>query len=148
MLVTICLHAFLFPKFFVFFLLLIPTLVVLLLVNLRFFLHHERIWRQAKRLRKERKCILSKDMHMLSEGSWVGESLPACRHRRQKRRRFSACIRKTSWRRAWKPTLVLFPGESDGQRSLQATVHGVTKSQTGLERVSMHAFSEGDQADR
>ena len=31
---------------------------------------------------------------------------------------------------AWQPTLVFLPGESHGQRSLAATVHGVTKSQT------------------
>ena len=40
-------------------------------------------------------------------------------------------IRK-SWRRKWQPTPVFFPGESYGQRSLAATVRGVTKSQTRL----------------
>ena len=33
-------------------------------------------------------------------------------------------------RRAWQPTPVYFPGESHGQRSLEATVHGVAKAQT------------------
>ena len=33
---------------------------------------------------------------------------------------------------AWQPTLVFFPGESHGQRSLAATVHGVTKNWTPL----------------
>ena len=30
-------------------------------------------------------------------------------------------------RRKWQPTLVFLPGKSHGQRSLQATVHGVTR---------------------
>ena len=34
------------------------------------------------------------------------------------------------WRRAWQPIPVFLPGESHGQRSLWATVHRVTKSQT------------------
>ena len=36
------------------------------------------------------------------------------------------------WRRKWQPTPVLSPGKSHGQRSLVATVHGVTKSWTRL----------------
>ena len=27
-------------------------------------------------------------------------------------------VRKTPWRRAWQPTLLLLPGESHGQRSM------------------------------
>ena len=34
------------------------------------------------------------------------------------------------WRREWLPTPVVLPGESHGQRSLVATVHGVEKSWT------------------
>ena len=41
-------------------------------------------------------------------------------------------VEKVSWRRAWQPTAVFLPGESHGQRSLAATVHGVTESQTQL----------------
>ena len=37
---------------------------------------------------------------------------------------------KIPWRRAWQPTPVFLPGKSHRQRSWQATVHGVTKSQT------------------
>ena len=37
-----------------------------------------------------------------------------------------------SRRRQWHPTPVLLPGKSHGWRSLVATVHGVTKSQTWL----------------
>ena len=35
-----------------------------------------------------------------------------------KRHRFDSGVRKLSWRRAWQPTPVFFPGESHGQRSL------------------------------
>ena len=34
---------------------------------------------------------------------------------------------------------MFLPGESSGQRSLVATVHGVTESQTRLERLSAQA---------
>ena len=36
-------------------------------------------------------------------------------------------------------TPVFLPGESHGQRSLQATVQGVAKSQTQLNQLSMYA---------
>ena len=36
------------------------------------------------------------------------------------------------WRRKWQPTLVFLPGESHGQRTWWATVHGVTNSRTRL----------------
>ena len=35
-----------------------------------------------------------------------------------KRSGFDFWVRKVPWRRAWKPTTVLLPGESRGQRSL------------------------------
>ena len=35
-------------------------------------------------------------------------------------------------RRQWHPTPVLLPGKSHGQKSLEAAVHGVTKSRTLL----------------
>ena len=46
------------------------------------------------------------------------------------------------WRRKWQPTPVFLPGEFNGQRILQATVYGVTKSQTGLstEQQSPQAY--------
>ena len=48
-------------------------------------------------------------------------------------------VEKVSWRRAWQPTAVFLPGESHGQRSLAATVHGVTESQTRLKGLGTHA---------
>ena len=43
------------------------------------------------------------------------------------RSRFSPWVRKIPWRRKWHPTPVFLPGELHGQRSLAATVHGVTE---------------------
>ena len=43
-----------------------------------------------------------------------------------------AWVRKTPWRREWQAIPVFLPGESHGQRSWRATVHGVTQSQTQL----------------
>ena len=43
---------------------------------------------------------------------------PACQCRRHKRHRFDPQVGKIPWRRAWQPTPVFLPGESQGQRSL------------------------------
>ena len=45
---------------------------------------------------------------------------------------------KLPWRRVWQSTPVLLPGESHEQKSLQATVRRVAKSQTQLKQLSMH----------
>ena len=47
-------------------------------------------------------------------------------------------VGKNPWRRSWQHTPVSLPGELHAERSLRATVHGVTKSQTQLRRLSMH----------
>ena len=65
------------------------------------------------------------------------ESTSQCR--RHKKLEFDPWVGKIPWRRAWQPTPVFLLGESHGQRSLQATVHGVTKSQTQLKQLSTHA---------
>ena len=49
-------------------------------------------------------------------------------------------VRKIPWRRKWQPPPVFLPGESHGQRSLEGTVHGVTKSRTRLSE-HMHVCS-------
>jgi len=36
-----------------------------------------------------------------------------------KRHRFNPWVRMIPWRRAWQPTPVFLPGESQGQRSLE-----------------------------
>ena len=56
-----------------------------------------------------------------------------------KRLEFGPWVGKIAWRRAWQSTPVFLPGESHGQRSLRATVHGVTKSQTQLKQLSIYA---------
>ena len=61
---------------------------------------------------------------------------PACQCRRYKRCGFDPWARKISWRRPWQPTPVFLSGESYGQRSLWATVYGVSKSWTWLKRCS------------
>ena len=43
---------------------------------------------------------------------------PACQCRRHKEHRFHSWVGKIPWRRAWLPTLVFLPGESQGQRNL------------------------------
>ena len=46
-----------------------------------------------------------------------------------RRHTFHPWVGKIPWRRAWLPTPIVFlPGESRGQRSLAATVQGVTES--------------------
>ena len=50
------------------------------------------------------------------------ESARQCR-----RRELDPWVRKIFWRRKWQPIPVFLPGESLGQRSRWATVHGVTK---------------------
>ena len=44
------------------------------------------------------------------------------------------------WRRAWQPTPVFLLGKSHEQRSWQTLVHEVTKSQTQLNLLNMHAY--------
>ena len=50
----------------------------------------------------------------------AGGREPACQYRRHTRRGSNPCVGKTPWRRAWHPTPVFLPGESHGQRSLEA----------------------------
>ena len=52
-----------------------------------------------------------------SQGALMVKNPPA-NAARHKRHRFNSWIRKVSWRRAWQPTPVFLPGESDRRRSL------------------------------
>ena len=65
--------------------------------------------------------------------------VPTCQCRRHKRRGFNPWDGKIPWRREGQPTPVFLSGESHRQRSLVATVHRVTKSQTLLKQLSIHA---------
>ena len=49
----------------------------------------------------------------------TGGKESACQYRRHKRCWFNPWVGKIPWRRAWQPTSVFLPGESDGQRSLE-----------------------------
>jgi len=49
---------------------------------------------------------------------WLSDKESACHCGRSRRLRFDPWVRKIPWKRAWKPTPVLFPGKSCGQRSL------------------------------
>ena len=71
-------------------------------------------------------------------GSVSGKE-PACQSRRHKKYGFDPWVRKIPWRRAWQPIPIFLPGESHGQKSLGATVHRATKSQTWLKQLSMHS---------
>ena len=64
---------------------------------------------------------------------------PACQCRGRQRCRFDPWVRKIPWRRKWQPPPIFLPGESQGQRSLRATIHRVTKSQTQLKQLSKQA---------
>ena len=48
----------------------------------------------------------------------AGDKQLTSQYRRRKRHGFNPWIRKIPWRRAWQPTPVFLPRESQGQRSL------------------------------
>ena len=77
--------------------------------------------------RETGKMFSNKSLGLGFPGGASGKE-PACQCRRHKRHRFDPWVGKTPWRRRWQPTPVILPGESHGQRSLGATVHGVPKS--------------------
>ena len=56
---------------------------------------------------------------------------------------FDRWVGKIPWRRERLPTPVFWPGEFQGQRSLAATIHGVTKSQTWLTDFHFHLWTRG-----
>ena len=51
---------------------------------------------------------------------------PTCQCRGHKRGGFNSWVGKVPWSRNWQPAPVFLLGEFHGQRSLGATVHGVT----------------------
>ena len=60
---------------------------------------------------------------------------PTCQCRRYKRHGFDPSVEKIPWRRKQQPTPVFLPGESHGQKSLEAY------GSWGLTQVSRHAWS-------
>ena len=58
-----------------------------------------------------------------------------------KRHGFDPWVGSIYWRREWQPTPVFLPGESHGQRGMVGyIVHGFTKSQTQLKRLSTEGY--------
>ena len=74
-------------------------------------------------------CILNAMSVPYGLPSWHSGKEPACQCRRC---RFNPWVRKPPWRRKRQPTPVFLPGESHGQKSWWATIHGVTKNQAWL----------------
>ena len=69
---------------------------------------------------------------------WLSGTESACQHRRC---RFDPWVGKIPWRRKWQPTLVFFPGEFHGQRSLVGcSLRGRKESDT-TERPSTHTHA-------
>ena len=60
-----------------------------------------------------------------------------CQYGRYKRHRFDPWVRKILWRRAWQPTPVFPPGESQGQRSLVGYSAWGHKESDRLKQLSM-----------
>ena len=89
-------------------------------------LHH--IWTEFCRFHKNRNELGSPG------GSDGKESACQCRVPG-----FDPWVRKIPWRRAWQPTPVFLPGESQDRGAWWATVPGVAKSQTRPEQLSMRA---------
>ena len=69
-------------------------------------------------------------LHGLSR--WCSGKESTCKCRKLKRYWFDPWVRNIPCSRKWQPATVFLPGKSHGQRSLEATVHGVAKSWTPL----------------
>ena len=61
-----------------------------------------------------------------------------CQHRRHG---IDPWVGKTPWRRKWQPTPVFLPGEFHGQRSLAATVHGVSEESDTTEHTHTYVHT-------
>ena len=55
--------------------------------------------------------------------------------------RFEPWVREIPWRRAWQPTPVFLPGESQDGGAWWAAVYGVAQSRTRLKRLSSRSSS-------
>ena len=86
-------------------------------------------------------CLLGSQGELVFAGVPGGASgkEPACQRGRLKRCGFNPWVGKIPWRRAWQPTPVLLPRESQGGGAWWATVQRVAKSRTRLKRVNTRA---------
>ena len=78
----------------------------------------------------QRNSIFIKATSRLPGGASGKET--ACRCGRRRRRRLNPWVGKIPWRTVWQPPPGFWPGESQGQRTWWARVHGVTKSRARL----------------
>ena len=69
----------------------------------------------------------------------AGSEEPTCQCRRCMWRRFDPWVGNIPWRRAWQPTPVFLPGESQDRGAWQATDYRIAKSWTRLKQLSMHS---------
>ena len=105
-------------------------------------------WDTIHRITKSQTRLKWLSTHILMwgfPGGAIGKE-PICQFRRLKRHRFDPSIGKIPWSRKWQHTPVFLPGESHGQRTLEATVYmvaGHKQSQVAKSwrrQLSMHAF--------
>ena len=87
---------------------------------------------------RKRNLILQLVYLLMGFSSGANGKEPDCQSRRHNRHGFDPWVGKIPWKRAWQPIPVFLPGESHGQRSLAATVHRVSKSQTRLKWLNTH----------
>ena len=73
---------------------------------------------------------------------WCSGKESACQHRRCQRCGFDPWAGKIPWSRKWQPAPVSLLGNFHRQRSLEAIVHGVTKSQTWLNTQQLNHSTE------
>ena len=85
-------------------------------------------------------------LHIWGEGlpRWLSGKEPTCQCRRPG---FDPWVRRIPWREKWLPTPVFLPGESHGQRSLVATVHGAAKSRIQFSSVPQSCLTLCDPMD-
>ena len=71
---------------------------------------------------------------------WHSGKESTCQYRRHERHGFSSLVGKIPWSRKWQHTLVFFPRRFHGQRSLMATVFGVTKNQDMTKQLNTYTL--------
>ena len=99
------------------------------------YLHHKKIPRsKILILRSKRNLQPDLSIHLIKKCNFycVKILIYGCLSGKQpsyqcRRRRFNPWVRKIPWKRKQQPTSVFLPGKSHGQRTLMATVDGITK---------------------
>ena len=88
---------------------------------------------------KKTEFLIIEALHTSFWASPVAQQWRIClQYKRHRRFGFNPWVRKIPWRRAWQPIPVFLPGKCPGQRSLEGSVHRVTKSRTQLKKLCTH----------